>query len=64
MGTPPFRIEVFTTISGVNFDECYGKRVTDVIDGIEIKFIHLEDLKINKQASGRPKDVNDLQNLP
>lgn len=64
MGMPPFRIEVFTTISGVNFDECYAKRVTDMVDGIEIKFINLEDLKINKQATGRPKDVNDLQNLP
>jgi hypothetical protein len=64
MGMPPFRLEIFTTISGVDFDECYSKRVVDVIDGIEVKFINLDDLKINKQASGRPKDVNDLQNLP
>ena len=64
MGIPPFRIEVFTTISGVNFDDCYAKRVTDMVDGIEIKFINLEDLKANKKVSGRPKDVNDLQNLP
>ncbi len=64
MGMPPFRIEVFTTISGVQFDECYAAKTVDVIDGIEIKLINLTHLKINKQASGRPKDVNDLQNLP
>lgn len=64
MGMPPFRIEVFTTISGVDFETCYSQRVTDVVDGIEIKFISLTDLKTNKQASGRPKDVNDLYNLP
>jgi hypothetical protein len=64
MGTPPFRIEVFTTISGVRFDVCYANRVVDVIDEIQINLINLAHLKINKQASGRPKDVNDLQNLP
>jgi hypothetical protein len=64
MGIPPFRIEIFTTVSGVNFDVCYANRVTDEIDGIEINFMSLEDLKINKQASGRPKDISDLQNLP
>lgn len=64
MGMPPFRIEVFTTISGVDFDVCYAHRVTDIVDGVEIKFISLKDLKINKESSGRPKDVNDLINLP
>ena len=55
---------IIRMISGLQFDECYAKRVMDVIDGIEIKFINLPHLKINKRASGRPKDVNDLQNLP
>ena len=64
MGMPPFRIEVFTTISGVDFDKCYARRVTDIVDDVEIKFISLEDLKLNKQTSNRPKDVNDLLNLP
>src|SRR5437762_5831013 len=35
MGLPPFRIEVLTTISGVNFAECYAERIVDVIDGVE-----------------------------
>lgn len=64
MGIPPFRLEMFTSISGVSFDECYADRVVDVIDGVEINFINLEKLKVNKRASGRAKDIADLQNLP
>lgn len=64
MGMPPFRLEVFTSISGVNFDECYAERVVDVIDGIEVSIINLAKLKVNKRASGRAKDIADLQNLP
>ena len=63
MGLPPFRIEVLTTISGVSFDECYAKRIRDVVDGIEVNIINLADLKANKKASGRAKDINDLENL-
>lgn len=64
MGVPPFRIEVFTTISGVNFEESYMRHESTVVDDVEVKFIGLDDLKANKLASGRPKDVNDLLNLP
>jgi len=63
LGNPPFRIEIMTTISGVNFEECYSERVTDMIDGVEVHIISLEHLKLNKQASGRNKDLDDLENL-
>jgi predicted nucleotidyltransferase len=64
MGVPPMRIEVLTTISGVGFDECYAKRVSDTIDGQEVSVISLEHLKANKRASGRHKDLDDLEHLP
>ena len=63
MGVPPFRIEVLTTISGVSFDECYAERVVDVLDGIDVNIISLKQLKANKRASGRLKDLNDLEHL-
>jgi len=44
--------------------DCYSNRVTDTIDGIEVKLISLEHLKKNKKASGRLKDLADLENLP
>jgi hypothetical protein len=64
MGVPPMRIEVTTGISGVSFDECYAERVVDTLDGMEVNLISLHHLKTNKKASGRHKDLNDLENLP
>jgi predicted nucleotidyltransferase len=63
MGVPPVRIEILTTISGVSFEECYAARQVDVLDGIEVNLISLDHLKVNKKASGRYKDLNDLENL-
>ncbi len=64
MGMPPIRIEVMTEISGVSFDECHKKKVTGLIDDISVNIISLEHLKINKKASGRIKDLDDLEHLP
>lgn len=64
MGVPPVRIEITTTISGVTFEECYAERVVDVLDGVRVNLIDLKHLKLNKKASGRHKDLNDLENLP
>ena len=63
MGNPPMRIELLTTISGVRFEECYLERTVDVIDDVEVQIINLEHLKRNKQASGRQKDLDDLEHL-
>ena len=63
MGVPPVRIEILTTISGVSFEECYAARQVDILDGVEVALISLEHLKINKKASGRYKDLNDLEQL-
>lgn len=64
MGIPPMRIEVMTTISGVGFAECYAAKVTDALDGVSVSIISLRHLKVNKQASGRHKDLDDLEHLP
>jgi hypothetical protein len=64
MGNPPMRIEILTTISGLEFAEAYAKRIVDVIDGVSVSVISSEHLKINKRASGRSKDLADLDNLP
>jgi hypothetical protein len=64
MGVTPFRIEILTSIDGVNFAECYAARIVDMLDDVVVNVISLQHLKINKQASGRLKDLNDLENLP
>ena len=63
IGYPPIRIEILTKIDGVNFEDCYPRRLSTKIDGVAVDIISLEDLKKNKKASGRHKDLDDLQNL-
>ena len=64
MGVPPFRIEIATTISGVEFDDCYRSHIDAVIDGVPVAVIDLASLRRNKLAAGRNKALDDLENLP
>ncbi|MEM1084519.1 MAG: nucleotidyltransferase [Verrucomicrobiota bacterium] len=64
MGIEPMRLEIFTRIPGVRFDSCYERREIVSVGGLEVPFISLTDLKVNKQQSGRPKDLQDLEELP
>ncbi len=63
MGYAPLRIEVMMSISGVTFETCYAKRTEDMLDGIAVSIIGLDCLKQNKRASGRHKDLDDLEHL-
>ncbi|MBX3438904.1 MAG: hypothetical protein KF861_15540 [Planctomycetaceae bacterium] len=60
MGIPP----LLTTITGVEFADCCKSRVAAVIDGVSVPIISLKHLRRNKLASGRHKDLDDLENLP
>jgi predicted nucleotidyltransferase len=64
MGVPPLRLEISTYIDGVEFIEGYRNREVIKIDELDVNLISLEDLKKTKKASGRYKDLNDLENLP
>src|SRR5687767_10459687 len=64
MGEEPMRIEILNWASGVDFDDCYRERIIDTLDGVEVSLIGLNHLKINKRASGRLKDLADLEELP
>ena len=64
LGVPPVRIELATTVSGVNFNKCYAERVVDTLDGVKVNLINLKHLKANKKASGRHQDLADIENLP
>jgi hypothetical protein len=63
MGHPPFRIDLLTTVDGVRFGDCWPGRVTVQYEDQLVHFIGLEDLRKNKKAVGRPKDLDDLSNL-
>lgn len=63
LGHPPRRIDILTTLPGVEFSECYPVRTIVDIEGVPVAFIDLENLKKNKKATGRHQDLADLENL-
>jgi hypothetical protein len=64
MGVPPMRLEVMNKIDGVEFADCYARRLEVVLDdGTIANLIGLDDLKRNKRASNRAKDRDDLEHL-
>jgi hypothetical protein len=64
LGVPPIRIEILTSISGVEFESCYAEKKMIQIDEMIVPVISLARLRENKEASGRAKDLADLENLP
>jgi hypothetical protein len=63
-GREPIRIDILTGPSGVEFAACYSRRREVIMDGVRVPLISLEDLKINKLASGRTQDIADVELLP
>lgn len=63
LGYPPLRIDLLTSIDGVEFPACHDRRVLVEINGICVPFIALDDLLANKLASGRLQDLADVEAL-
>jgi len=63
LGYPPCRIDLLTTLPGVDFDQCFAERFVVEMDGVLINFIDLENLKKSKRATGRAQDIADIENL-
>ncbi len=49
LGFPPSRIDILTTLEGVDFDECFASKTIPTIDNIQMNFIDLGNLKKNKK---------------
>ena len=63
VGVPPSRIDILNDISGVSFANAWPARMLAPIEGLAVPVIGLEDLIVNKRASGREKDLLDLKAL-
>ncbi len=63
MGREPAKLELMNHISGIIFDEAYPRRAMVTVDGVDMPLLGYEDLLINKQASARPKDLGDIDEL-
>ena len=63
MGMPPIRIELFASITGLDFDECFPLRVIKKVSNLEVVVIDLQNLIKNKKMVGRHKDLDDIEKL-
>lgn len=63
VGLPPRRIDILTSISGVTFEEAWPDRVAHAVRDLEVPFLGRDALVRNKRATGRAKDLADLEAL-
>lgn len=63
LGQAPNRIDILTSISGVDFDSAWASRIQTSMDDQPVSMIGWDDLLRNKRASGRQKDLADLEKL-
>ena len=63
IGIPPRRIDLLTEASGLVFDEAWQNRATHRVGSHDVTFLSRQDLVRNKQATGRAKDLADLDVL-
>ncbi len=63
-GYEPNRIDILTSVSGLDFDECYTESIIAQFENLTIRFLDLKNLKKNKLLTGRQKDLGDIENLP
>lgn len=64
LGREPQRIDILTYASGLQFSDAYKNRVLVKIGNVDVPFISADDLRTNKMATGRPRDLADVADLP
>ena len=60
IGNAPRRIDILTSITGVAFDDAWPYRTSTIVDGRTVPVLGREQLRQNKKAAGRPKDLADV----
>ena len=63
LGVPPIRIDIITSISGVTWEEADASKEPGLFGDVSVSYIGKEQFIINKRATGRKKDLADLESL-
>ncbi|MGE3842077.1 MAG: hypothetical protein AB7I50_10855 [Vicinamibacterales bacterium] len=63
IGVPPGRIDILTELTGLTFDGAWGEREAGSFGPIVVDFLGREDFIRNKRATGRAKDLGDIEGL-
>ena len=63
LGVPPVRVDLLTSLSGVTWDEAWAGRQAGTYGDVDVPFIGREAFVANKRATGRTRDLADLEDL-
>jgi hypothetical protein len=63
IGVPPGRVDILTTLTGLTFVDAWNSRIRRPFGDIDVDFIGREAFIANKRATGRPKDLGDIEGL-
>jgi hypothetical protein len=63
IGLPPRRIDILTDLTGVDFESAWRTRVVHRIGSLEVPFVDRETFIRNKRATGRLRDLADVERL-
>lgn len=63
LGYEPYRIDILVDVDGVDFEECFERKKVVELDGVEAKFLSLQDLITAKKKAGRLQDLADAEQL-
>ena len=63
LGVPPVRVDFMTSITGVSTDDVFSRCVKGKYGDIPVKYIGRDEFILNKRATGRKKDMSDLEAL-
>jgi len=63
IGAAPRRIDIITAASGLQFEPTYRNSIPLNIEGIEVRIPSIDDLILNKKATGRTRDLADAEAL-
>jgi hypothetical protein len=62
-GRPPSSIDIMTDVKGLNFSEAFRNSKVVEVESLKVRLIHIDQLLKAKRASGRHKDLDDIENL-
>ena len=63
IGVAPCRIDIITSVDGLQFEDAFSRSELIEIEGIPVHVLSIPDLIINKRATGRTKDLADAETL-
>lgn len=63
LGVEPRRIDLLTSLTGLEFDAAWARRVPGTVGQVPCQYLSREDLLVNKRALGRPRDLAGVEML-